>query len=97
MAYLAEEGFMCENNLDAYHGTRENQSSDNQELHGLGVLPFQDQALTLLLCHDLVQTIFLVLWRSRHYQACLQSAILHDSGRYFLPSFISHPPGLFVL
>ena len=96
MACLAEERFLCENNLDDYHGARENQSSDDQELRGISVLPFQDQALTLLLCHDLVQTIFLVLWGSHHYQACLQLAILYNSGRYILPSVISHPLGPFV-
>lgn len=47
MAYLAAEGFMCENNFGAYHG-------DNQKLHGLSVLLLQEQDLMLLLCHDLV-------------------------------------------
>jgi len=95
MACLSAEGFMGENNLDAYDGARENQSADNQELHGLGVLLLQDQDLMLLLCHHLVSSYLLVLLRLHHYQACLQSAILHDSRRHILPSLISHLPKSF--
>lgn len=39
MACFAGEGLVCENNLDVYHGVKDNQSGGDQELHELRVFP----------------------------------------------------------